>query len=117
MGCISIRNSFNNFFIYRFLHLKNGLYLHKHLAARDVHHVLGNVAVFVGDHGRTAEVVGMVEVENWCRVGCGIGTQVSKQLQINAVAAERLVVHVVVEKSGLCCSRSSFLWVMLYTSS
>ena len=43
----------------------------------------------------------MVVIKNWCSVGCGLGAQVSKQLQITAVAAERPVVHVVVEASWL----------------
>ncbi|MBO4331857.1 MAG: hypothetical protein J5875_01675 [Paludibacteraceae bacterium] len=64
---------------------------------------MGNAAVKVRHHGGTAEVVGMVEIKGWRRVGCGLGTQVSKQLQITAVAAERLVVLIVVEKKGLCC--------------
>ena len=87
-------------------------FFHKHLAVRNIHHILGDAAVKVSHHGGTAKVVGMVEVEGWCRVGCGLGAQVSKQLQITAVAAERLVVHVVVEKSGMCCSRSNFLRMM-----
>ncbi|MBR6041849.1 MAG: hypothetical protein IKP37_04355 [Paludibacteraceae bacterium] len=33
---------------------------------------MGNAAVKVGHHGSAAEVVGMVEVEGWCRVGCGL---------------------------------------------
>jgi len=36
-----------------------------------------NVAVFVGDHGSAAQMVGMVEVEGWRSVGCGLGDQKS----------------------------------------
>ena len=48
-------------------------FLHKHLAVRDVQHVLGNAAVKISDHGRAAKVVGMVEVNGWCRFSCGLG--------------------------------------------
>ena len=48
-------------------------FFHKHLAVRDIHHILSDVSVKVRHHGGTAEVVGMVEVENWCRVGCRLG--------------------------------------------
>ena len=43
----------------------------------------------------------MVEVEGWRSVGCGLGAQTFSQLEIAAVATERLVVHIVVEASWL----------------
>ena len=32
------------------------------------------MAVFVGDHGGTAQMVGMVEVEGWRSIGCRLGS-------------------------------------------
>jgi len=38
------------------------------------------MAVFVGDHGSAAKVVGMVEVESWRSVGCGLGILPTKSV-------------------------------------
>ena len=39
----------------------------------NIHNVLRNSAFVVSDHGSAAEVVRMVEVEGWRRVGCRLG--------------------------------------------
>ena len=70
------------------------------------------MAVFVGDHGSAAKVVGMVEVEGWCSVGCRLGAQTFSQLEIAAVATERLVVHIVVNQTHVALPAKAVVAVL-----